>query len=65
MNQLFALKPSSAQVNLEQMMAQFSGYLVYVRPNECKDYLDFPGSPLKPIVKVTMSYCHVEQGPTR
>jgi hypothetical protein len=33
--------------------------LIYVRSKEMTNYLDFPGSTFKPMVKVTISYCTV------
>lgn len=33
--------------------------IVYVKATEFKDYLEFPKSPLKSIVKVTITYCSV------
>jgi hypothetical protein len=36
--------------------------LIYVKSQEVKDYLDYPGSPLKPIVKVTVSLQNAQDG---
>ncbi len=33
--------------------------LLYIRSKEMTNYLDFTGSPFKPVVKVTISYCTV------
>jgi hypothetical protein len=55
---LSAWQPARAQ----DLPKQQCDDLMYVRAEEQKGYLDFPGSPFKPIVKVTVSFRCVKHG---
>jgi len=55
---LSAWQPAGAQ----DLPKQQCDDLMYVRAQEQKGFLDFPGSPFKPIVKVTVSFRSVKHG---
>src|SRR6516162_8610975 len=46
----------------QQLPNQHCDDLVYIRAQEQKRFLDFPGSPFKPITKVTVSFRCVQHG---
>jgi hypothetical protein len=49
-------------VQAQSTPRKFCNNIFYIRTHEFKNYFDFPDSPLKEVVKVTITYCSVKDG---